>query len=313
MAKLKTLFAGLSLALASLVTAGAASFNDHSWVSRTGSGTVCTRFTPCADFATAIAITRPGGVISVLDSGEYGGPFIGKSLTIRAEATDGGGTVINTIGAFIAIGAAATDVVTLEGLHFSGSAGIQFNSGGQLHVIRCVITNGNQQGHNIGINFQPNSPSKLSVTDTVITNVGNGTGGGIVVKPRAGGSAQVMLKRVTVNGNAFGVVADGTGSTAGINMTIADSMIANNAQDGIIATTPGGGAPIGVMVKNTQPRTTRSASAHSGPTSPCGSMVRASSATAPASAFRAAEHCNPTATTTSTPTAAMARSPDRWC
>jgi hypothetical protein len=31
-------------------------------------------------------------------------------------------------------------------------------------------------------------------------------------------------------------------------MTIADSMVASNAQDGIVATTPSGGAPIGVLV-----------------------------------------------------------------
>jgi hypothetical protein len=31
----------------------------------------------------------------------------------------------------------------------------------------------------------------------------------------SGGSAQVALERVTVNGNAFGIAADGTNSTAG--------------------------------------------------------------------------------------------------
>jgi hypothetical protein len=91
------------------------------------------------------------------------------------------------------------------------------------------------------------------VTDTVISNNGSGTGGGIVINPQSGGSAEVNLERVTVNGNAFGIAADGTGSTAGINMTIADSMIGGNSQDGIIAVTPsGGGAPIGVMVTNTK-------------------------------------------------------------
>jgi len=35
-------------------------------------------------------------------------------------------------------------------------------------------------------------------------------------------------------------------------MTIADSMIGGNSQDGIIATTPSGGAPIGVMVTNSK-------------------------------------------------------------
>ena len=82
----------------------------------------------------------------------------------------------------------------------------------------------------------------------MFSNNGSGTGGGIVVKPRPGGTAQVNLERVTVNGNAFGIAADGTGSSGGINMTIADSMIGGNAQDGIIAVTPSGGAPIGVMV-----------------------------------------------------------------
>jgi hypothetical protein len=77
-------------------------------------------------------------------------------------------------------------------------------------------------------------------------------GGGIVIRPQAGGSAEVALERVTFYGNVFGIAADGTGSTAGINMTIADSMTANNSQDGIIAVTPSGGAPIGVMVTNTK-------------------------------------------------------------
>ena len=90
------------------------------------------------------------------------------------------------------------------------------------------------------------------MTDTVISNEGSGTGGGIVINPQSGGSAQVNLERVTVNGNAFGIAADGTNSTAGINMTIADSMIGGNSQDGIIAVTPSGGAPIGVMVTNTK-------------------------------------------------------------
>jgi hypothetical protein len=35
-------------------------------------------------------------------------------------------------------------------------------------------------------------------------------------------------------------------------MTITDSVASGNRQDGIVATTPAGGAPIGVMVKNTR-------------------------------------------------------------
>jgi hypothetical protein len=256
MIRIRTLFAGISLALAGLLTAGSAHAQSaqiaHTWVSSTGGGTACTRAAPCANFRDAYAATAPGGVISVLDSGDYGGLTITKSLTVRAEGIDGGTTaIVNSSGNLIGVAAAATDSVTLEGLRFNGAGGVTFRTGGQLHVVGCVITNANFAG-DAGILFAPSGVGKLTVTDTVITNMGNGTGGGIVINPKPGGSAQVALERVTVNGNAFGIAADGSGSTAGINMTIADSMIANNAQDGVVATTPGGGAPIGVMVRNTR-------------------------------------------------------------
>jgi hypothetical protein len=253
MTKTRQLFVGLTVALASWFTAGSADAQvPHSWVSSTGNGTVCTRTAPCADFFTAQNATNAGGIISVLDPGDYGGLTITKSLTIRAEGADGGATSEITGGFWVAVNAGATDVVTLEGLHFSGAGGsILFVGGAHLEVVRCVFTNQNFSG-SAGIRFAPNGASKLSVTDTVINNFGSGTGGGIVINPQSGGSALVNLERVTVNGNAFGIAADGSNSTAGINMTIADSMIGGNSQDGIIATTPGGGAPIGVMVKNTK-------------------------------------------------------------
>jgi len=246
----------LSLACATIafvLTAGSAhavTLIDHTWVSSTGGGSACTRAAPCADFASAIIATKAGGVISVLDPGDYFEVNIGKSLTIRAEGVEGGSTLSLTGGIWIQIIAGPGDVVTLEGLQLNG-AGIEFDAGGQLHIVRCVISNDVVSGQ-AGIRFKPNGASKLNVTDTQIINNGSGTGGGIVINPQAGGSAQVALERVTVNGNAFGIAADGTGSTSGINMTIADSMVAGNAQDGIIATTPAGGAPIGVLVVNTK-------------------------------------------------------------
>jgi hypothetical protein len=253
MTKTRHLFAGLTVALASLLTAGSAyAQNVHSWVLSTGIGSApCTRVSPCADFATAQTATVAGGVVSVLDPGDYGILTVTKSLTIRAEGVDGGAAFISGSGFLIIVQAGPSDVVTLEGLSLSGAGGIEFRSGAHLHVVRCVITNGNAGG-NAGIRFGPSGASKLSVTDTVISNIGFVTGGGIVINPQSGGTAQVNLERVTVNGNAFGIAADGSNSTGGINMTIADSMIGGNAQDGIIATTPSGGAPIGIMVKNTK-------------------------------------------------------------
>jgi hypothetical protein len=246
MTKTRHRFVSLTVALASWLTVSSAYAQiPHTWVSSTGGGTACTRTSPCGDFGTAQSATSAGGVISVLDQfNDCCGVVITKSLTIRAEGVDGGGAYNSTGGNWIAVHGGATDVVTLEGLHLNGLSGIIFTSGAHLHIVRCVFTNVHFSGE-IGIKFVPNSASKLSVTDTVITNMGSGTGGGIVIRPQSGGTAQVNLERVTVNGNAFGIAADGTDSTGGINMTIADSMIGGNAQDGIIAVTPGGGAPIG--------------------------------------------------------------------
>jgi hypothetical protein len=252
MAKTRHLFVGLTVALVSWLAVGPASaLNQQSWISGTGSGANCTRALPCGDFATAVGATQAGGVISVLDSGNFGPLQLTKPVTIRADGADGG--LVNLIGNFgIVIAGGPSDVFTLEGLHLDGG-GIIFVSGARLHVLRCVIANVFINGSVNGILFEPNSAGRLDVTDTVLMNNGSGTtGAGILIKPQAGGSAQVALEHVSLHGNVFGVAADGTTSTAGINMTIADSMIGGNSQDGIIAVTPSGGAPIGVYVKNTK-------------------------------------------------------------
>ena len=134
--------------------------------------------------------------------------------------------------------------------------GINFQSGAALLIDNCVIENFNISSPVAGIRFRPSAPgSQLVVTNTIINysgTIGGATGGGIIVSPQAGGNALVSLNRVTTAKNVFGIVADGTGSTGGINMTISDSVSNGNSQDGNIAVTPSGGAPIGVMVKNTK-------------------------------------------------------------
>ena len=253
----KILRAGLPIVFASLLTTGPALATEvHTWVSSTGSGAACTRALPCATLQAAHDNTTRGGIISILDPNEFepNGLTITKAITVRAEGVDGGAAeaVVFGGGSWVTVQAFyLDDVVTLEGLHFSGGGAVEFLSGAQLHIVRCVFTNGAGAG-DAGIKFRPNGTSKLNVTDTVISNMGAGTGGGIVVNPQAGGTAQVALERVSVNGGAFGIAVDGSSSTGGINMTVADSMVANNSKDGIVATTSSGHAPIGVMVINTK-------------------------------------------------------------
>lgn len=236
--------AGLMMAAGTLHAEGYVSSNG------TTSGSSCPRTAPCRFISQAVASVNPGGVVVILDSTAGGSQaFIDKSITIRAEGVDGGSsTETPSINPWIAFFGGPNDTMTLIGLQFNGG-GVSFESGGHLHVINSRFTNNGVAGAS-GISFNTSNASRLSVTDSVFVNQGSGTGGGIVVNPKAGGSARVNLERVIVNGNAFGIAADGSNSTAGINMTIKDSSIGGNSQDGIVATSAPGKAPVGVFITN---------------------------------------------------------------
>jgi hypothetical protein len=244
-ALLITSLAGMLVAL--LPATPARAQNTKSFVSSTGSGTACTFTAPCANFQTAHNATAPAGEIDCLDSGDFFALTITKSIVI-----DCAGTAAST-NQFTVNGAGIN--VTIRNLTFFTTntgldTGISFFNGAALVVEHCLF----YANPTAGINFQPTAAgAKLVVTDTVINNNGVGsTGGGIVVSPFSGGTAQVALNRVTVAANVFGIAVDGSQSTGGINMTITDSVSSGNSQDGIVATTPAGGAPIAVMITNSK-------------------------------------------------------------
>lgn len=245
----------LLLGVAAVVAAGAGAapalaLSNHTYVApRSGGGSSCTLAAPCITLQSAIQATSPGGTISIVEPGDPGNATIPKALTIRSVVTEGSNVFPPSITPVIEIVAGAADVVVLEGLHLDGG-GIRFDSGGHLHVINCVLGNGGIPGA-AGILFQPTSASRLSVRNTVISNFGSGTGGGIVVNPQAGGSARVDLEHVSIKGSAFGIAADGSRSIAGINLSIINSVIGGNAQDGVVAVTTAGSAPGAVLLTNT--------------------------------------------------------------
>ena len=232
--------------------------SQRTWVSGQGSdGNPCTRALPCATLTAAFAATNAGGEIAIIDTGNFTNPTIlniTKSISIVSEgatASLGGSSVGLTINA------GPSDLIFLRGLTIDGAntasfVGINFNTGGTLHIENCIIKNVALSASS-GIHFLPNSASKLTVQDTTVAFIQGGTtGAGILVGPSSGGSAQVVLNRVNVDSGVFGVAVDSSGSTGGINMTVSDSVISGNSQDGIIAVTSGGGAPIGLYVKNTK-------------------------------------------------------------
>jgi len=233
----------------------------RTWVSGVGDDVnPCSRTAPCKTFAGAISKTAPGGEINCLDPAGFGAVTITKSMTIDCTGMLGGILASSTTGVIIN-GAGA--IVTLRALEINGGPpnlpgvnGVRYLQGARLNIEDCTIYNflgAAPNGNGIIIN-NTSGVARLHVSNTVIRNNGNGsTGAGIKVNPQSGGAAQVTLQRVNVTGNTFGIAADGAGNTAagGINMTIKDSVMASNDNDGLIATTPAGGAPIGVLVSNT--------------------------------------------------------------
>jgi hypothetical protein len=223
--------------------AQAAGIYGFTYVSNTGSdGNDCsTPATACATIAGALGKTQDNGQIACVNAGLYGYAFtISQSVTIDCA---GGSTF-----AQITVNGPGT-VVRLRNLTFNriglGSFDIDAESMAALYIENCVITNSNNAnggaaGPYIGIKFEPSANSQLFVTNSIISNNGNGgvVSGGIDIVPGSGVTAQVSIDRSQINGNIFGIIADGT-SGGIIKGTITDSVVSGNSQNGITASSSG--------------------------------------------------------------------------
>lgn len=253
----------LILVLAVLLAPTSAFAINHTWVSSTGTDNgLCDRTTPCATFQAAYTAVDAGGVISVLDAGDFtnSAPFnISKSVTVRAEGVDAGFVSTTANNAFLSISVAQTDSVAIEGLLFSG-AGIQIANGGFVDIRNCVIRGNNAASASFfnvyGIKVANGQNAvKVAISDTVVENNGNSNGGaGVFLAPGLGGggngTAQVTLLRVLAHGNQFGLSVDSSYGTGGMNVSVIDSVITNNKVDGLILV--GVSAPVVVNVLNSK-------------------------------------------------------------
>jgi hypothetical protein len=234
-------FAAAALAVAGLAAASPASAQaTRTWVSGVGDDVnPCSRTAPCKTFAGAISKTAAGGEINCLDPGGYGAVTITKSMTISCPYTEGGalaggnGITINDA----LSGSPNTAVVYLRGLDIFGvsppSNGVRFVSGAALVIEDSVIRRFNA-ANSFGVSFQPAGAATMIISNTTISDNGNGaTGGGILIKPTgAAGTGRVTLRNVRVQTNAgTGIFMDATGATspAGTFLTVDDSLIARNA------------------------------------------------------------------------------------
>ena len=221
---------GLAL-VGALPVAPAMALAGRTFVSPTGSDSnPCSLALPCRNLQAALNQTNPGGEISILGTAGYSG---GATLTIdRAISIVNPGAFEAGIsppsgGTGIVINAGTTDAVSLRGLTIEGAGvghtGIQFNSGKSLTIENCVI----RHLTNEGIDFFPNAASRLSVSNSVMSD---NNIAGIFVQPSGSGAVAAVFNRVQANGNSFyGILVDGSYSSGTTKASVYDSVAAGNA------------------------------------------------------------------------------------
>ncbi|HYD25478.1 MAG TPA: hypothetical protein VEB68_11840 [Croceibacterium sp.] len=215
----------------------------------------CSRTAPCRTFAGAFNKTAPGGEINCLDPGGYGGLTINKSISIVCTYTEGGSLVAGAGVNGITVNAGTTDSVFLRGIDFHGATtatnGLRILAGGSVHLQDSVIRRFNASS-GLGIRITPSTATRVTIVDTTIESNGSGaTGGGILVQPTgAGGSARVLLNRVTLANNANNALhVDTTGGSnaAGVTVVVRDSTFSGSS-NGIHFFTPVGGTAATAMI-----------------------------------------------------------------
>jgi hypothetical protein len=201
--------------------------------------------TPCRHFAAAYAATAAEGEIDVLDPANYGELTIDHGISIQGHGWASVSAVTN--GAAITI--TGGDKVNISGVILDGggatnSNGIRFNSAGSLTVRDCVI----RDFANYGILFAPTNSSQLFVSNTLVSDNGSI---GISIQSAGPGTTTGVLNHVKIENNA----SDGLNASSGltgtqtINLTVSDSVSANNGGSGIFVQSTGS-FPVSIMVRN---------------------------------------------------------------
>jgi hypothetical protein len=191
----------------------------------------CTFGQPCRSFQAAYNVTAAGGEIDVLDPAGYGTLYITGPISIQGHGYAG---ISAPSGDAINISAGSNDRINLRGLLIdgvgTGAAGIQFGGGGSLNVQDCIIRNFASDG----ISFTPGGTSALFVSNTVVAD--NLAGSGIIVNPTGSGTVTAVISQVDADYNGYGIFAQsGPGGT--LNVSVADSVVANSSSIGIFAAT----------------------------------------------------------------------------
>ncbi len=181
----------------------------RTWVSGVGNdANPCSRTAPCKTFAGAISKTAPGGEISVLDPGGFGGVTITKSITINGEGSLGG--ILASLINGVIINAASTDTIVLRNLSINGAGnglrGVRVLSAKAVHIENCDITGfRGSPGRGVDINLSTGTSTQVFISESTI---GNNIAAGVAVVPISGTpTAKVQITDSILANNASGVFA----------------------------------------------------------------------------------------------------------
>jgi hypothetical protein len=211
---------------------------------------------PCRSLSHAVSKVSARGIVHILP-GAYDGVLLERPVELIADGGQASiiesGVLCGTSNVGICINATATHYLfRIRGLTIGGKsdgiAGIRFLAGGALHVENVTLT---ERDAVYALQFTPSGTSELYVSDSTMTG-GQGNGaGGILIRPTGSGSANVVLKNVSLENNLIGLFADGTGaSVQSIKVNLVDSVIAGHTAQGVVAFSPANGAPVDVTIRN---------------------------------------------------------------
>jgi hypothetical protein len=195
----------------------------------------CTLSAPCRTAGHALTVAGDGGTISCLDAGPYfEGVGSNFSFTLDCRGVVYEGLVFSNI---ISTTGGSSQHVTIRHVIFDGALGgvaVQIGAGtGNVVVENCTFQNFTAPP-GVAIQFSPQlADAHLTITDSVFTNNGTGTGGGgVIIQPSgARAKATAVIERTQVTGNTYGIVANGSNGTALVDIRY--SSVAGNVLDGI--------------------------------------------------------------------------------
>jgi hypothetical protein len=238
--------AALSLLVSSSAFANI-SLRTRTFVSGVGVDTgTCPPATPCRTFAYALTQTAGGGEIIAVDTAGFGAVTITQPITILAVpgalasiAADG------SVAADIIINANTTDSVSLKNIVFDSTGvadGIDFNSGGFLHVENCTFTNFTGNGINVTRSAAADMAS-VFIDDSTFRETNNGV---FVRSTGAGSKAFVTIDRSSFKKGGIGLAAN-----ENCRAVVRDSVFSGMTLDGVLAFDTVGANPSEVLLERT--------------------------------------------------------------